>query len=100
MDHQHSDADVLSEAGMDENMGAGVRRRLDACGRILRRRRISGPAPRGLSPMTRSPRGPMEARVAEGRLSPMGGADGRPMDEAAGEARAERKNNLDSGLSA
>ena len=38
MQDRHPEADVLSEAGMDETRALAVKRRLDACGRILRGR--------------------------------------------------------------
>ncbi len=74
---------------MDENRGAG---------RQATSRRL-WPGAAGALANDEIARGPMGQGLAGGRLPPMDGAGGRPMDEAAGEARAERKNNLDSGLS-
>ena len=36
MQDRHPEADVLSEAGVDENRALAVKRRLEASGRILR----------------------------------------------------------------
>jgi hypothetical protein len=100
MRDRHPDADVLSEAAMDENMGAGRQATARRLWQDLAATAHLWPGAARALAYDQIAWWPYGARMAEGQLLPMDGAGGRPMDEADGEARAERKNNLDSSLSA